>query len=141
MPVFTHDQLWTTGCLLAASGVCLGAFGAHGLRKVVTDASKIKSWETAAHYQLLHSVGILVSLAMRASDRGASSPTAATPLSLLPARLFTAGTLMFSGSIYCLVLNPARFRWMGPITPLGGLCMIGGWVALAMTNTGRAAAP
>jgi uncharacterized membrane protein YgdD (TMEM256/DUF423 family) len=43
---------------------------------------------------------------------------------------------MFSGSIYMLVLNPTRFRWLGPITPLGGLCFIGGWVSLAYSGMG-----
>ncbi|KAH4142946.1 hypothetical protein HBH45_048650 [Parastagonospora nodorum] len=45
--------------------------------------------------------------------------------------LFTAGMSMFSGSIYLLVLDPQRFKFLGPVTPLGGLCLIGGWVALA----------
>jgi uncharacterized membrane protein YgdD (TMEM256/DUF423 family) len=44
--------------------------------------------------------------------------------------LFAAGMLGFSGSIYLLTLDPARFKALGPITPLGGLCLIGGWVAL-----------
>ena len=45
---------------------------------------------------------------------------------------FTAGMTMFSGSIYLLVLDPQRFKFFGPVTPLGGLCLIGGWVALAV---------
>jgi uncharacterized membrane protein YgdD (TMEM256/DUF423 family) len=45
--------------------------------------------------------------------------------------LFAAGMLGFSGSIYLLVLDPQRFKLLGPVTPLGGLCLIGGWVALA----------
>lgn len=48
--------------------------------------------------------------------------------------LFTAGMSMFSGSIYLLVLDPQRFKFLGPVTPLGGLCLIGGWVALAVTK-------
>ena len=50
------------------------------------------------------------------------------------AGLFVAGMTMFSGSIYALVLDPATFRWMGPITPLGGLCFIGGWLSLAFAG-------
>ncbi|KAI9219893.1 hypothetical protein BC828DRAFT_384904 [Blastocladiella britannica] len=134
MPLNTHDSLWTTGCLLAASAVGLGAFGAHGLKKMVLDPAKIRSWETAAHYQLVHSVGILLSLTLRARN---SSPNN-NNVSLLPAQLFTAGAVMFSGSIYGLVLDPARFKWMGPITPIGGLCFIGGWIALAATAQSRA---
>ena len=48
--------------------------------------------------------------------------------------LFTAGMTMFSGSIYALVLDPDHFKPLGPVTPLGGLCLIGGWVALAVTK-------
>ncbi|KAJ3365743.1 hypothetical protein GGF32_008141 [Allomyces javanicus] len=126
----THESYWTTGCMLAASAVALGAFGAHGLRKIITDPSKIKSWETAAHYQLVHSVALLMSLTVRsASDSARSALTA--PVSLLPAHLFAAGITMFSGSIYALVLSP-RFRFLGPVTPIGGMCLIGGWVALGV---------
>jgi uncharacterized membrane protein YgdD (TMEM256/DUF423 family) len=53
------------------------------------------------------------------------------PENKLAANLFTAGMTMFSGSIYLLVLDPARFRFVGPVTPLGGLCLIAGWGVLA----------
>jgi uncharacterized membrane protein YgdD (TMEM256/DUF423 family) len=53
------------------------------------------------------------------------------PQNHLAMGLFTAGMTMFSGSIYLLVLDPQRFKFLGPVTPLGGLCLIGGWVALA----------
>jgi uncharacterized membrane protein YgdD (TMEM256/DUF423 family) len=53
------------------------------------------------------------------------------PENKLAANLFTAGMTMFSGSIYLLVLSPGTFRFMGPVTPLGGLCLIGGWASLA----------
>lgn len=52
----------------------------------------------------------------------------------LAAGLFTAGMTMFSGSIYALILDPAHFRFLGPVTPLGGLCLIGGWVTLAFSK-------
>ena len=54
----------------------------------------------------------------------------AAPQNTLAANLFTAGMTMFSGSIYLLVLDPARFKFLGPVTPLGGLALIGGWLAL-----------
>lgn len=54
--------------------------------------------------------------------------------------LLAAGMTMFSGSIYMLVLDPQRFKAMGPITPLGGVALIGGWVALAVGSRGRSAA-
>ncbi len=57
--------------------------------------------------------------------------SAVTPKNTLASGLFLAGMTMFSGSIYLLVLDPQRFKALGPVTPLGGLCLIGGWVALA----------
>lgn len=54
------------------------------------------------------------------------------PKNKVAAGLLTAGMTMFSGSIYLLVLDAQRFKFLGPVTPLGGLCMIGGWVALAL---------
>jgi len=53
------------------------------------------------------------------------------------AGLFTAGMTMFSGSIYLLVLDPQRFKALGPVTPLGGVALIAGWVALAVGSRGR----
>lgn len=58
----------------------------------------------------------------------------------LAAGLFTAGMTMFSGSIYALILDPVHFKVLGPVTPLGGLCLIGGWIALAFGKTPAAGA-
>jgi uncharacterized membrane protein YgdD (TMEM256/DUF423 family) len=64
--------------------------------------------------------------------------TTAAPQNRIAAGLFTAGMTMFSGSIYLLVLDPQRFgKIAGPITPLGGLCLIAGWVALGVGSRGR----
>ncbi|KAH8763013.1 hypothetical protein F5882DRAFT_21402 [Hyaloscypha sp. PMI_1271] len=109
---------WTLGCIYGASSVTLGAFGAHGLKKKIADPARIANWNTAAHYQLVHSGVLLLS-------------SAVAPKNTLAASLFVAGMTMFSGSIYLLVLDPQRFKALGPVTPLGGLCLIGGWVALA----------
>ncbi|ORY02884.1 DUF423-domain-containing protein [Basidiobolus meristosporus CBS 931.73] len=115
--VVTSQFLWRAGCFLGATGVALGAFGAHGLAKHVdNDPKKLKMWETAAHYQLFHSAVLLAASLGRKTN-------AAGPLLI-------AGTAFFSGSIYLLVLDKERFRPLGPVTPLGGLCLIGGWVAL-----------
>ncbi|TRX96448.1 hypothetical protein FHL15_002720 [Xylaria flabelliformis] len=118
------NMYWTLGCIYGATAVGFGAFGAHGLKKVVTDPAKLASFATAAHYQLTYSSKLIHSVALLVATRAA-------PENKLAAGLFTAGMTMFSGSIYALVLDPARFRFMGPITPLGGLCLIGGWAALA----------
>ena len=79
---------------------------------------QLSSWETAVSYHLLHAV-LLAALAWSAGGR---------PIGL-PAALFTAGILLFSGSIYVLVLGGPR--WLGPVTPIGGLSLIAGWIALA----------
>ncbi|KAF1944451.1 DUF423-domain-containing protein [Clathrospora elynae] len=109
---------WTIGTLFGASSVVLGAFGAHGLKQRIADPARIANWGTAAQYQLIHSA-VLTFTAVVA------------PQNTLAMGLFTAGMTMFSGSIYLLVLDPGRFKFLGPVTPLGGLCLIGGWVALA----------
>ncbi|KAB2572871.1 putative membrane protein [Lasiodiplodia theobromae] len=118
---------WTIGSLYGAASVAIGAFGAHGLKSRIADPQRIANWNTAAHYQLIHSGVILLA-------------SVAAPQNKLAMTLLTAGVTMFSGSIYLLVLDPARFKALGPVTPLGGLCMIGGWAALAF-GRGRVPVP
>ncbi|EFX06315.1 membrane protein [Grosmannia clavigera kw1407] len=108
---------WRVGALYGATAVAMGAFGAHGLKKHITDPRKLNSWSTAAHYQLAHSVALLVAH---------GHPVAGS--------LFTAGMTLFSGSIYALTLDPERFKWMGPVTPVGGLCFILGWLSLIFSR-------
>ncbi|KAJ1724666.1 hypothetical protein LPJ53_001094 [Coemansia erecta] len=103
--------------ILGATGVALGAFGAHGLKNFVTDPERLKTWDMASRYQLIHAAALL---AFSATGRHSRSVVG----------LWTAGVTMFSGSIYLLVLNRDAFRPLGPVTPLGGLFMIGGWLAL-----------
>ncbi|KAF2120931.1 hypothetical protein BDV96DRAFT_595328 [Lophiotrema nucula] len=112
---------WTIGCIYGASSVMLGAFGAHGLKKRIADPARIANWGTAAQYQLMHSVALTFA-------------SAVAPQSTVAMSLFTAGMTMFSGSLYLLTLDPQRFKFMGPVTPIGGLCLIGGWVALALAK-------
>jgi uncharacterized membrane protein YgdD (TMEM256/DUF423 family) len=107
--------------IAAVSGmiaVIAGAFGAHGLRGNVS-ADQLSAWTTGAQYHLLHSV-VLLALALFAMRTEA-------PIRV-PASLFLAGIVLFSGSIYLLVLTEQR--WLGPVTPLGGLCLIAGWASL-----------
>ncbi|KAJ4983052.1 membrane protein [Stagonosporopsis vannaccii] len=113
---------WTIGCLYGASSVMLGAFGAHGLKKQISDPARIANWGTAAQYQLIHSAVLTFA-------------SVAAPQNTVAMGLLTAGMTMFSGSLYLLVLDPQRFgKFMGPVTPIGGLALIGGWVALAVTK-------
>ena len=104
--------------VFGAAGVTLGAFGAHALKARLTP-EQLSTWETAVLYHLLHSVVILaLGLYAEATDRPVQ-PAAA---------LFSAGILLFSGSLYGLALGGPRL--LGPVTPLGGLCFIAGWIAL-----------
>ena len=111
--------MWiAASALLGALAVMAGAFGAHGLRGRVSP-EQLHSWATAADYHLLHSVALL-GLALFASQSGRSVT--------LPAGLLAAGVLLFSGSIYLLVLTEQR--WIGPVTPVGGMLLIAGWLSL-----------
>lgn len=104
------------GALLAALGVALGAFGAHGLRSLL-DASALAWWQTAVQYQMWHAVGLIALAALRL--RGTR----------LAAALLVAGTVIFAATLYLMALGGPR--WLGAITPLGGSLMILGWLALA----------
>jgi len=105
--------------ITGAAGVVLGAFGAHALKARLTP-DQLASWQTAVQYHLLHAVALLA-LALFAAWSGRSVR--------LPASLLAVGVLLFSGSIYWLVLGGPR--WLGPLTPLGGTCLIAGWISLA----------
>ena len=116
------SQRWfVLGSSLAALGVALGAFGAHGLKARV-GPELLATWETAARYHLVHALALLAT-AWAASRWPGPTVSAA-------GWLFLAGMLLFSGSLYALVLT--NIRALGAITPLGGLCLIAGWLALAL---------
>ncbi len=99
-------------------GVVLGAFGAHALRTRLTP-EQLSAWETAVHYQLFHAI-VVLALGLYGAATGRS--LGASPW------LFATGILLFSGSIYGLVLG--SWRWLGPVTPLGGIALIAGWASL-----------
>ncbi len=108
---------WKLAAGAGATGVGLGAFGAHGLQDVVSDPHLLEVWETAARYHLLHAVALLAL---------ASHPTR----SVWGPRLFAFGIAIFSGSLYLLALTD--IRWLGAVTPLGGVLLIAGWVAVGL---------
>ena len=112
--------LLLAGALLAATGVALGAFGAHALRETL-GPQKLGTWNTAVQYQMWHAVALIALSAVTQPRMG------------LPAALLVAGTVLFSGSLYALALTGAR--WLGPVTPIGGALMIAGWAALAWRAT------
>ena len=109
------------GALSAALAVAAGAFGAHALRARLA-ADLLAVFETAARYQMYHALGLLAVAAALARWP--------TPSVRAAGWLFLTGTLHFSGSLYLLALTGTR--WLGAITPLGGLCFIIGWLVFAL---------
>jgi len=112
-------RLGMLGSLLAGVAVVAGAFGAHALRDHIAPPL-MAAFETAARYQLVHALAVLV-----AADRARAEPRWAPAA----AALFAAGIVLFSGSLYALALGGPRV--IGAITPLGGLAFIAGWLLLA----------
>ena len=118
------------GSLGMALAVICGAFGAHGLRDRLTP-ELLAVWETAARYQVYHS------LALFAVDLMPLTLRRASPAIQAAGWLFLAGMVLFCGSLYALALSGRR--WLGAITPLGGLAWILAWLVLAYAAwTGRA---
>lgn len=115
------------GAFLALLAVMAGAFGAHGLRNLVSERG-LEVFQTAVTYQIYHSIA-LVLLALLAGQ--------GLPRKLLgwSAGFFLAGILLFSGSLYLLVLTD--IRWIGPITPIGGVCFMVGWALLITSGLRR----
>jgi uncharacterized membrane protein YgdD (TMEM256/DUF423 family) len=111
---------FAAGAGLAAVGVALGAFGAHGLRQRLS-ADMVAVWETGVRYHLVHALGLLA--VAWAAERWPSPWTSAAGW------LFVAGIAVFAGSLYLLVLTGQR--WLGAVTPIGGLAFIMGWLFLA----------
>jgi len=102
-------------CFLA---VALGAFGAHALKATLQSSGMLDAWNKAALYHLVHAVALLALALYGAGNRGAYL-------------LLAAGILFFSGSLYTMALTNAR--WLGVITPLGGLCFLAGWAWLVIS--------
>lgn len=117
MELTTGRPLVTTGAILAGLAVVFGAFGAHALQSRI-GAEALGWWHTAVEYQMWHALAVVV--------LGFSGFRWAW----LPARLFAGGSLVFSGTLYAMALGAPR--WLGAITPLGGLAMIAGWAVLAV---------
>jgi len=110
------------GSLSGFIAVAAGAFGAHGLRSRLTP-DLLAVFETAARYQMYHALGLLA--VAWAVTRWPGS------MAVWAGWFFCAGTVIFSGSLYALALT--GLRWLGAITPLGGLCFLGGWLCLMLS--------
>lgn len=124
------SQIRKLASLLGASGVVLGALGAHSLQDRLAKRGVVESWRTAVLYQLFHAAALLGISALCASH---DSEKYGTPGQLVrSAELMTAGTCLFSGSIYLLCFGIGPRAVLGPSTPLGGLLMVSGWVMLGL---------
>ena len=116
----SRSQLFLAlGTAFAGSGVAAGAFGAHALKGIL-DVPMLQAFETATRYQMYHAFGLcIVSWAI---DRYPEQRLEHTGW------LFTIGILLFSGSLY--VVSLAGVRWLGAVTPVGGLAFLAGWALL-----------
>jgi uncharacterized membrane protein YgdD (TMEM256/DUF423 family) len=109
--------LVVTGASLGGIAVTLGAFGAHALRSRISSEA-LGWWETGVQYQMWHALAVLA-LGLTRLDRAR-----------LPAWMMTAGTVVFASTLYAMALGAPR--WLGAVTPVGGLTMIAGWGLLAV---------
>ncbi len=108
------------------TGVALGALGAHALKATLLERGMAQAWESAARYHLLHAVALLGVAAWVLV-----APTADGVRAMAwAAKLWCLGLILFSGSLYWLALGGPR--WLGPVTPLGGLALMAGWLLLAI---------
>lgn len=116
----------TTALRLAAAlgflAVALGAFGAHGLKNLLESNGTAAIWEKAVFYQFIHTVMLFFLAQQRPVPSG-------------PWFAFLGGILIFSGSLYLLAVT--NIKWLGAITPLGGLSFLAGWLWLLVKAPGR----
>lgn len=117
------------GSLNLLVAVALGAFGAHGLKEIVTEG-QLNTYETGIHYHMIHALGI-VAVALLSMHIQATKPL------VWAGRLFFIGIILFSGSLY--VLSITGMKWIGIITPFGGVAFIAGWLLLAVAAYRNAA--
>lgn len=110
------------GAILGGLGVALGAFGSHALRATLTANGRLETYQTAVQYHMIHALALVVVGLL-------SAHLSASPTLGWAGGLFTLGILIFSGSLY--ILSIFNIRFMGAITPIGGVAMILGWALLA----------
>lgn len=119
-----HKGFIKTAAIVGALSVAMGAFAAHGLKKILS-ADELAVFETAVRYQFYHVFALLATGILYASF--------SSSLLKWAGYLFIAGIILFCGSLYLLCYikyNSLSMQWIGAITPLGGAAFIGGWVLL-----------
>ena len=120
MPITQRYRL--LGSVLALCAVLFGAFGAHALRETLSTNDSIQIWETAVRYQMWHALALIMLSVIPGPQ---SIPKMTGPC-------FVVGSLLFSGSLFGLALDGPK--WLGPVTPIGGLCLMLGWLLLVYSS-------
>ena len=122
-----HKIFLKTAALLAAFGVALGAFGAHQLKSIFAE-SIVNIFETAIRYLFYHVFALFIVAILYQQNPNKTLKIAGI--------LFVVGIILFSGSLFLITYKEAMvlsgLKWVGPITPLGGVCFIAGWICLAL---------
>lgn len=121
-----QQEFITLGAIFGALSIILGAFGAHALKKIFND-EQIKNFETGVKYQMYHALFLL---AIGVSDMEQFQTKGILYTTII-------GILFFSFSIYGLCITGAKgnkWKWLGPITPIGGLLLLSSWVQLLINS-------
>jgi uncharacterized membrane protein YgdD (TMEM256/DUF423 family) len=128
--LMSERALWIASALLGFLAVSLGAFGAHALRGYFAGledgAQREGWWQTAVQYHLPHAVAVAMAAVASAREGGAAAQIAGMA--------FICGVVLFSGSLY--VMSVTGHRWLGAVTPFGGLALLAGWASLAIAALG-----
>ncbi|MCX7088274.1 MAG: DUF423 domain-containing protein [Methylococcales bacterium] len=120
-----HSLFLLFGALAAFTGVGLGAFGAHGL-KAILSPEMLDVYKTGVNYQMWHALGLLIIALIQQH-----APT--SKLLYWAGCLMASGIVLFSGSLYCLAIM--NIKWLGMITPLGGLAFLIAWLLIIIFAT------
>ena len=123
-----HKKFSIAAAIFGGLGVALGAFGAHGLEKVTSDEKILQGFRTAVQYQLYHALALLAVAILY--DK------LSVKVMKWAGYFFITGVILFSGSLYLLtflkIQDSNAVKFAGPVTPLGGLCLIAGWIFMLL---------
>ena len=118
---------------MGATGVIAGAFGAHALKSNLLAWGTLSLWQTAVHYHLMHAPALLAACLIPADNSAARRWLDRACI------CWGLGITLFSGSLYWMAVGGPH--WLGPVTPLGGVLLIAGWLCVAGATPKRTAAP
>ena len=120
--------------LVGACAILTGAFGAHALKSNLLAWGTLSTWQTAVHYHLMHAAALLAACLYASGN----APAVARRWLVRACACWGLGIALFSGSLYWLAVGGPH--WLGPITPLGGLLLIAGWLCVIGAAPARPAA-